>query len=343
MKITRKQHHVYRKYLSSWTDNKETKGKIWCYFRKNRAIHNPSLMGIAHERDFYELKELTDLEKIALAFFSKLNDTIKQELPLFDTLKNVIEIESLNKYLKNSKSEDKGNQTLSDFRKQFGEEIQGFYESWGIHYLATLEKKDLEFFLCEKQRIEFAFFLFMQYARTTSQRKRFVQLYDFIKMSKPIIGKNMEKLAEPLIREQVSISIRTARAQLYEIDHNLKIEKIVPYLIENQVQAMVSLFSILNPMKLDLLISPPKNHFITADQPVINLMADPEYQNIQGHSFYYPITPELAIRMTQHSNWQTQILHISKEEVQSLNEKIAQFSDAQIYACCKEDLEWLLN
>ncbi|ATZ93060.1 DUF4238 domain-containing protein [Dickeya fangzhongdai] len=343
MKITRKQHHVYRKYLSSWTDNKETKGKIWCYFKKNRAIHNPSLMGIAHERDFYELKELTDLEKIALAFLSKPNNKSKQELPLFDTLKNVIKIENINKNLKNSKLEDKGNQNLSDFRKQFGEEIQGFYESWGIHYLATLEKKDLEFFLCEKQRIEFAFFLFMQYARTTSQRKRFIQLYEFIKMSKPVIGKNMEKLAEPLIREQVSISIRTARAQLYEIDNNLKIEKIVPYLIENQVLEMVTLFSILNPMKLDLLISPPNNHFITADQPVINLMADPDYQNIQGNSFYYPITPELAIKMAQHDNWQTQILHISKEEVHSLNEKIAQLSDAQIYACCKEDLEWLLN
>jgi len=50
----RKHHYVWEHYLKAW----ETGGKVWC--ARGEKIFPSSTENIAHSRDFYRLKELSD-------------------------------------------------------------------------------------------------------------------------------------------------------------------------------------------------------------------------------------------------------------------------------------------
>ncbi len=50
----RKQHYVWKHYLSAWAEN----GMIWCC--RNDKIFNSNLTGVGQERDFYQLKPLSE-------------------------------------------------------------------------------------------------------------------------------------------------------------------------------------------------------------------------------------------------------------------------------------------
>ncbi len=54
--ITRRQHHVWRRYLEGWATN----GKIWCL--QNGRVFETNIINVAVERDFYRLRDLTDAD-----------------------------------------------------------------------------------------------------------------------------------------------------------------------------------------------------------------------------------------------------------------------------------------
>ncbi len=56
----RKQHYVSRKYLKAWAD--DTKKKIWAKIISEDAVKIVSLMDVAQESYFYEIKKLDDKE-----------------------------------------------------------------------------------------------------------------------------------------------------------------------------------------------------------------------------------------------------------------------------------------
>lgn len=58
---TKKQHYIWRKYLSPWTENNSNTGKIACL--RNQKVFSTSLMNVAHENYFYEITEMSPREK----------------------------------------------------------------------------------------------------------------------------------------------------------------------------------------------------------------------------------------------------------------------------------------
>ena len=52
---TKKQHYIWRSYLAPWTRDNSNKGQIFC--RREGRIFPVSLMNVAHENYFYEVKE----------------------------------------------------------------------------------------------------------------------------------------------------------------------------------------------------------------------------------------------------------------------------------------------
>lgn len=57
---TKKQHYIWRSYLAPWTRDNSNKGQIIC--RREGRIFPVSLMNVAHENYFYEVKELSKRE-----------------------------------------------------------------------------------------------------------------------------------------------------------------------------------------------------------------------------------------------------------------------------------------
>lgn len=59
-RTTKKQHYIWRSYLAPWTRDNSNKGQIFC--RREGRIFPVSLMNVAHENYFYEVKELSKRE-----------------------------------------------------------------------------------------------------------------------------------------------------------------------------------------------------------------------------------------------------------------------------------------
>lgn len=94
-KATVRQHHVYRKYLSAWTPTLSTEGQIWCFRKEEKNTFPSSLVGIGQERYFYEMKKLTEIEKLFIFILYKYQNSSLQKLnPLF-ILQKISEIEEL--------------------------------------------------------------------------------------------------------------------------------------------------------------------------------------------------------------------------------------------------------
>ena len=70
--ITKKQHYVWRRYLSSWKDDKDDK-RVWTCVLKNKIVSKIGLMDVAQSSYFYKLEELSDKE---LAFLKSYTDTL---------------------------------------------------------------------------------------------------------------------------------------------------------------------------------------------------------------------------------------------------------------------------
>src|SRR5680860_163315 len=65
MSIVKRQHYVWRHYLKPWAD----KEYIWTYFKELGKIEKPSLMGVAQEKYFYKLVDISDEDEEYLKKF----------------------------------------------------------------------------------------------------------------------------------------------------------------------------------------------------------------------------------------------------------------------------------
>jgi len=63
--IKKRQHYVWRHYLKPWSVGES----IWTYFKELDKIEKPGLMGVAQEKHFYKLIDLTAAEEKFLGKF----------------------------------------------------------------------------------------------------------------------------------------------------------------------------------------------------------------------------------------------------------------------------------
>jgi len=145
--MTKNQHYVWRHYLSPWTQNNSSIGKISCL--RNNRIFTTSLSNIACERYFYELKSLSKFEYEFLhgMFVGKATgvqaDTNLHWLATFCFADEHIEEKT-----------------------QIFENHHSRVEKSAREHLDQLRKGDVSFWSNEKHREKFAFFLATQYFRT---------------------------------------------------------------------------------------------------------------------------------------------------------------------------------
>jgi len=148
----KRQHYVWKNYLKPWTSD----NNIWC--KRHNSIFNVSVNNIAHERFFYELKPLNEIELQVVTSF------IKKTPPENHSLL----IKQLAQYLYI------GNGPDEYLRKNGIEEYHSRIEENAVPLLESIYKKDLSFLNNIDKKTSFFYFISLQYCRTKRMFERAV-------------------------------------------------------------------------------------------------------------------------------------------------------------------------
>jgi hypothetical protein len=284
--IKKSQHYVWKNYLKPWAKN----NKIWC--KRNNSIFNPSLKNIAHENYFYELKPINEIEiRVAVKY-------IEMHLPE----KRPYLIKKLAQYIYIC---NKGDEYL---KKLAIEEYQTRIENSIGSALEYLYKKDLSFLNDHISRINFCYFLSLQYFRTKCMLERTVKGLSILPISPP---KEIEGMYD---NENI---VKVISTLMDEDTADWMIEKANIYFIETDYE------------------------FIASDQPIVNIHAKNEitFEKVKTMEYYYPITPHLALFITAKD---FNNIKINKTETDWYNKLLYDQSYEQIYSSSRELLNTFL-
>lgn len=300
MQITKKQHYVWRHYLRAWAHHE----KIWCAMDGKKIKTN--LMGVAQERYFYRVGEMTerDVHILKGTLIDSISNPVRRQnaaawIPLVQGL-----FSSRAPLLKLGIPQDVLDRILEDQSKQIGEDYQGMIESSGIEYLNSLLQSDDSFITSQDSYMQFVFFLMSQYFRTLRIRQ------------------NLKRSLEDRLPGYVDRSMATIIPVMATITASAIISGergLKPYLISNETD-------------LD---------FITGDQPIINTFAadlGPEEIVENEEEFYYPISPKKAFLLSKNKSLGTGKF-VEAEVVRELNRKMVVSAERQIFACEESQLD----
>lgn len=282
--------------------------KQWCDERENIAccrngkIFRSDLMGVAQENYFYKLEEITDEEAIWVEEISIDNNYPKL---LKEMDKKWIDTYRLPfQFIRKLKERGITNEEV--FNKIINEGEENIYcltEELGKPYLEKLYKEDILFYDKFDEKADFNIYICEQYFRT---KKRLEAL-----KSIPARGIEIAKLWG-IFRHIYATNLS------FNLSYR-KDKKFVLKLLKNQTEI----------------------NFITGDQPVINRYATKEQQgkSVDKFEFYYPITPRLAIYITE-NNYTSEELNMTDEKyIIELNDLIFYNSQEQIYSSSEKELE----
>ena len=291
---TKKQHYVWRNYLAPWTQNNTTTGQIWC-LRDGKAFQT-SLINVAQENYFYEVKELSQDERNLIIQMVIKNatgvqrDVNEQWLNLYCAPFDYADtMSSLGYFLLGYNNPDDIKQDQA-FRKWTIEQVEilhGQIESSGLPYISALRQNKLDFWKDENGRDEFSFYLANQYFRTKK------------------------------IRDALIYAVNKAKEER-KYFHGIRPENMwlpLSFIFATNVGAHIA-----DDYSAILLLTEDIN-FIVGDQPVINTHATYDTKTVPDKlELFYPITPHSALLLTDDSKYTSgQVLQIAPDEVEKYN------------------------
>lgn len=259
-------------------------------------------MGVAQQRYFYRLQELNAKEKELI-----------YRLAISESYGKLKEVNS--EWLKlftlvfdiKSQLESRGAlptelaQMFKDIELQLEESLHSFIEGRSKSYLDELLNENADFYLDQEESIDFCFFFAMQYVRT------------------PRILENMRKNANDLDGVDAA-----------------KVWSVSKVIFGTNIAW--SIYAKRHQYKLNILKSDGAR-FITADQPIINTQAVNFEAIPEGVEFFYPISPELAVLISEDNDEPGALVSIDDDRVSTYNRMIFYSSYKQVYAAERSDLE----
>ena len=300
MQITKRQHYVWRYYLSQWTDNQTVEGNLFCC--RNGKIFFTGLMNIGQENYFYKFINISDVEEWwieQLCIYKNLENELKQIDKIWlesyrFPFKLIEQLNSLG--IKNEK-------LFQDIINQGEESIYSKIEEIGKPYLDKILKEDCSFYDNFDDKFIFNLFICEQYFRT---KKRLEEL-----KSSNAFNMDYTKIWGPM-RHIFSTNLAVNLTNTKEKQFKLKF-------INNKTSV----------------------NFITGDQPIINRYSTKESQGkvLDKFEFYYPITPKLAILITDKDYKKNELEITDFSKIHYFNDLIFINSLEQVYATSQDELE----
>ena len=300
MQITKRQHYVWRYYLAQWTDNRTVDGNLYCC--RNDKIFQTGLMNIGQEKYFYKFIEISDSEALwieKLCIYENLPKELKQIDKMW--LETYRYPFKLIEYLKTYGINDK-----NIFQKIINQGEESIYcktEEIGKTYLDRIYKEDCSFYENFDDKSDFNLYICEQFFRT---KKRLEALKD----SKPF-NLDYTKIWGPM---RHIFATNLAFNLTYRNDKSFKLK-----LIHNNTNV----------------------NCITGDQPVINKYSTKETKGkvLDKFEFYYPITPKLAVLLTEKDYKDDELIIEDENKINEFNDLIFVNSQEQVYATSENELE----
>lgn len=296
--ITKRQHYVQKAYLKSWVSNK----KIWAIRKESKKIYPSDLMGVAQERYFYKLEDLTEAE------ITFLENFISQKVPSVLQGLNRDFLYYFNAHLSMKNSLSRSN--IADEKKEYiKKEIQdmikmnmelahGKIENLGSTLLKGIENNSFSFLNETEIFFETMMYISFQYFRTKKMKNIMMDAID-----------SERKIISSKIWPQMSYILSTILAKNLSLDKDICI-------------------TILN--------SPEDMAFLTGDQPIINLLGEELDSDgyVKDLVLYYPLSPtkSMLIEFEKGENEKIKYKNLSKDEIVFYNSKIVELADDYIYA-----------
>lgn len=266
-------------------------------------------MGVAQERDFYKLKELTESD---LVFLKRL---LIEPIVIPELKKSCEEwIDSFQMVFKMKRILDTTfqDQRIALVEKEFDElitnieeDLHSAIENDMVPILDRLIKKDTSVFDSEESYQSLCYFLAVQYTRTNRVKKALTTSFD------SVLPGFMDR-AIGVIRHINATTISWG------------------IISKRQSESM-------NPC---LLINETGVRFITSDQPAINTYAVLlDHNDVPSEAeFYYPLSPKLAIIISKRDIYTSNIYELDEDSVKHFNSLMARGSHEQLYGQDRADL-----
>lgn len=300
----RKQHYVWRNYLRAWAVN----DKLFC-LRKGKIFFS-DLMGLANERDFYRLNELSLAEiefikKLAIDGSPEILKRIHQNF-----INGFTQVYTLRNSLRqNNLSNDEIDEKIDELINNLEEDYHSKIEGSAVKYIEALIRKETHFFETEDGRIDFLYYLCNQYMRTKKMKNNVIQATNY--------------------QDKINVeNIWNALKHIYATN--------ISFSLNRQPE-----------FKLILLNNLTQLPFITGDQPVINTFAIDKDLTAQVDELelYYPISPTTGILIRKKYKVDSSYINDinDEQEIELYNSYIIKESHEQIYSNSEETLKNILD
>jgi len=307
MQVKKKHHYVWKKYLKSWSENRQVPALI----KKSKKIIKSNPEGLAQQRYFYALEEFTQEEEIILKELVRLwskESTLKINLEFYE---NFISYSKLKRLTKTIDLEDKKNSELKDklnlLRTNTMEDSHMILESFGKKLISIRKYEDLTFLDNEMEFFFTMIFISFQYLRTKNMQLKTKSLtvkYDYL---------------SPKFLNFLPFIYATGVAD------SLTYDKQTRFIFLD------------NTSEVD---------FITSDQPLINNKINQLNDNgtIAQLEIYYPITPRIALLIHyQQQKEKYRKISLDSLDVNNYNKTMYEHSNEFVFASSTSQLKEYIN
>jgi hypothetical protein len=294
----RKHHYVWEYYLGAWAVD----GQIWC--RRGEKCFRVSTENVAHRRDFYRLKEMSDndvvmVERLISRMGEHARESARGWVPYFRAFHLI------------RRDWEASGRINPDFETKLDVAINNMEEEWhasiegrGAPILAALLRGDLATLENNDVFADFAIFIATQYMRTPVRTRRTIEAFADL-----VPNFNVDA-AWGLLR---TIFAGNIGAALYVQRKSMRIT----------------------------LLEARGAQFITGDQPIVNTRAAASADCVPPSELelYYPVSPELALLMDWgDGSGVKERRMLPAAEVGAYNRLLSRASGEQIYARTEEAL-----
>jgi hypothetical protein len=274
------------------------------YCLQEGRIFLSNVKNVCAENYFYRLEKLTtdDITLVKRLFVENSGDSMKEYLDRFIHV-FTLPHNTEQEILQTESPDFEYLGVIKQLINEMNEDIHTSIEKQFQPYLFSLLKGDLSFLSDARQASNFLYTLAIQYART-----------NHILRAKPVITKEHFETLSRLGNLITHIIAALLGRSLY-VDRN----RLTILLVDNTSD----------------------NPFITSDQPIINIAANPrDFAPPKSFELYYPLSPKKAMLILEpDSTFHPSSTSLTANEAHMYNLRLASYAKKQIFSLCPKQLE----